>query len=209
MTQKNEKLSKEQLLNKELEQALIKTLEKEQHISWRDHETLMIGKDQYKVITDFRDALDIDQLSERYIDYLNVFDYIVGDIASEKLRLRGFYDEHRKNVREDQWISHLDEYIIEYCNFGASYFVLERVEKLESIPNKTDSNDNQKRKQRTRKRRRNTRRRNQRRSKNQNKHTFKKENRSTSTSSNKKETKHQNKKPNNKSFQIRPINESK
>ncbi|WP_018659952.1 YutD family protein [Allofustis seminis] len=165
------------LNHQKLEEVLAKALEAEQFISWYDHETLLIGDNYYKLQTNFRDAFDIEQFKARYIDYLTTFDYIVGDIASEKLRLRGFYDESRSQVHEDQWITRLDDYLIEYCNFGAPYFVLERVEKLDEIPiRKQDREHDKRRKNRQNSRRRRSRRRfSQKRQSSSTHHPFKKE----------------------------------
>src|SRR5699024_8939045 len=77
---------------------------------------------------------DIEMMEERFTDYLFKYDYIVGDIAYEKLRLRGFFEDSRKSVPIDMKISNLEDYLIEYCNFGAQYFVFERIEKKEEDP---------------------------------------------------------------------------
>src|SRR5699024_10858488 len=70
----------------------------------------------------------------RYTDYLLKYDYIVGDISYEKLRLRGFYEDYRKGIPVDMKISNLEDYLVEYCSFGCQYFVFERIEKVESDP---------------------------------------------------------------------------
>ena len=52
------------------------------------------------------------------------FDFIVGDWGNDQLRLRGFYqDEKAKD--SDVKISRLEDYLLEYCNYGCAYFVLE------------------------------------------------------------------------------------
>lgn len=94
-----------------------------------DAETFRFEKFEYKLIENHRDAFDIEMMEERFTDYLFKYDYIVGDIAYEKLRLRGFYEDSRKSVPIDMKISNLEDYLIEYCNFGCQYFVFERIEK--------------------------------------------------------------------------------
>ncbi len=99
-----------------------------------DADTFRFQDFEYKLIENHRDAFDIERMEERFTDYLFKYDYIVGDIAYEKLRLRGFFDDGRKGVPIDMKISHLEDYLIEYCNFGCQYFVFERVEKNEEDP---------------------------------------------------------------------------
>ncbi len=71
----------------------------------------------------FKDAFDASKLAIRYTPLLKQYDYIVGDISADQLRLRGFYQEDRE-VTADQKISALADYLYEYVNFGAPYFVL-------------------------------------------------------------------------------------
>src|SRR5699024_8915403 len=113
----------------------IDVLEKDDKEIYRvDSETFLFTKIEYKLIEDYKEAFDIDMMEERYTDYLLKYDYIVGDIAYEKLRLRGFYDDHRKGVPIDMKISNLEDYLVEFCNFGSSYFVFERLKKKKDDP---------------------------------------------------------------------------
>ena len=120
-----------------IEKALndIDVLAKEEKEIFRvDTDTFLFSGVEYKLIEEHKDAFDLEMMEERYTDYLLKYDYIVGDIAYEKLRLRGFYEDHRKGVPIDMKISNLEDYLIEYCSFGAAYFVFERVEKKEEDP---------------------------------------------------------------------------
>lgn len=92
-----------------------------------DHETLSLNGDAYKIIENYREAIDLEMIEARYSDFLEKYDYIVGDIAYEKLRLRGFYYSKNKKVPIDMRISSLKDYLTEYCSFGCAYFVLERM----------------------------------------------------------------------------------
>ena len=48
-------------------------------------------KGMYEVIKNIRDAYNEDKFNEAYLEeYFDSYEYIVGDIASEKLRLKGF-----------------------------------------------------------------------------------------------------------------------
>ncbi|MDN6195682.1 MAG: YutD family protein [Atopostipes suicloacalis] len=123
--------------NKELEKAMdeMDILNPEKKEVYRvDAETIKLSNVDYKIIENYRDAFDLEQLENRYSDYLLKYDYIVGDIAYQKLRLRGFFDDQRKGVPIDMKISHLEDYLIEYCSFGSPYFVFERINKKKEDP---------------------------------------------------------------------------
>ena len=48
---------------------------------------------KYELIKNYKDGFDSDEFISKYTDYFYDYDYIVGDIAYGKLRLKGFYDE--------------------------------------------------------------------------------------------------------------------
>lgn len=99
-----------------------------------DSDTFKLAGIEFKLIEDYREAFDMEMMENRFTDYLLKYDYIVGDIAYEKLRLRGFFEDYRKSVPIDMKISNLEDYLVEYCSFGCSYFVFERVEKKKEDP---------------------------------------------------------------------------
>ncbi|MGT2906788.1 YutD-like domain-containing protein [Streptococcus dentiloxodontae] len=80
---------------------------------------------QFTILEDHKEALDATSFGQRFSEIMLKYDYIVGDWASDQLRLKGFYKEGKKNVRRFEYISHLSEYLREYCSFGCAYFVLE------------------------------------------------------------------------------------
>ncbi len=83
----------------------------------------------YTLIEQKRDAWNEEAFLSRYSDLLEKYDYVVGDWGYEQLRLTGFYEDNQEGVPADRKISSLQDFILEYCNFGSPYFVLERVGK--------------------------------------------------------------------------------
>jgi uncharacterized protein YutD len=81
---------------------------------------------EYEVIENDRNAFDETEFKELYTDYFKDFDYIVGDYAYNKLRLKGFYDSKNKNVKPINNIKFLDKYIKEQCAYGCKYFVVKK-----------------------------------------------------------------------------------
>ncbi|WP_245249707.1 YutD family protein [Vagococcus allomyrinae] len=100
--------------------------EKKQRITLIEEDIVMIDQRKYRLVENYREAFDIEKMNERYSDVLNRYDYIVGDIGFEQLRLKGFFSETQKRMPVEQRIGSLQDYLYEYCNFGCAYFVLER-----------------------------------------------------------------------------------
>ena len=59
---------------------------------------IKINNIEYDVIKDDYSIIDIEELEKKITDYYDGFTYIVGDIAYNKLRLKGFYDENDKII---------------------------------------------------------------------------------------------------------------
>lgn len=133
MSEKEETLVEKEELAKAIDEMSILN-EEEKDVYRVDSDTIRLSKIDYKLIENYKEAFDLELMAKRYSDYLLKYDYIVGDISYQKLRLRGFFDDKRKGVPIDMKISNLEDYLVEYCSFGSAYFVLERVEKKEADP---------------------------------------------------------------------------
>ncbi|MBJ8325737.1 YutD family protein [Streptococcus pacificus] len=79
---------------------------------------------EFTMLENFKNAFDTTSFSQRFSELMLKYDYIVGDWASEQLRLKGFYKDDKKTANALK-ISRLEDYIKEYCSFGCAYFVLE------------------------------------------------------------------------------------
>lgn len=95
----------------------------------------------FELVENYRDAFDETQFDSKYSEVLNKYDYIVGDIGYEKLRLTGFYRDNKKKVERDKKYSAIQDYLYEYCNFGCAYFVLRKVSKTELKEREEASDD--------------------------------------------------------------------
>ena len=76
---------------------------------------ITINEKEYEVIKDHNDAIDVELLTEKITEYFDGFDYIVGDWAYGKLRLKGFYESD---------IAGLSTYIETKCAYGCKWFQL-------------------------------------------------------------------------------------
>ena len=87
-------------------------------------ETIVINNRIYEIVKDYRDALIIDNLEDKISDYFYDFDYILGDYAYGKVRLKGFNSKNNKNYKDINDIEKIDEYINENCAYNCRYFIL-------------------------------------------------------------------------------------
>ena len=91
-----------------------------------DMKTIKINEIEYEVIKEEKEAIDKEVLSEKITDYFDDFDYIVGDWAYGKLRLKGFYDSSNKNCKKLNDIANLEAYIENNCAYGCRWFQIKK-----------------------------------------------------------------------------------
>ena len=88
--------------------------------------TIKIGEKEYEVINNYNDAIDVSVLSEKITDYFDEYDYIVGDWAYGKLRLKGFFDSKNSKCKKINDIAMLDFYIANNCAYGCKWFSIKK-----------------------------------------------------------------------------------
>lgn len=89
--------------------------------------TIEVENNKYKLIKDYREAFDKDLFIEKYTNFFEQYDYIVGDIAYSKLRLKGFTKKGNKLHNKINDYANVDKYIAENCAYGCRYFILEKI----------------------------------------------------------------------------------
>ena len=82
---------------------------------------------EYEIIKDYRDAFDKEEFINRCTDYFFPYDYIVGDYAYGKLRLKGFYDDKNPKATKINKYSSVDKYIQDKCAYGCKYFIAKKL----------------------------------------------------------------------------------
>ncbi|AMV59882.1 Hypothetical DUF1027 domain protein [Pediococcus damnosus] len=92
-----------------------------------DDANILINGHQYQLVSNERDAFDREQLAERFSPVLSKYDYIVADIGYEQLRLKGFYSDGDRNAKDNEKQSAIQDYLLEFCNFGCAYFILKNL----------------------------------------------------------------------------------
>ncbi len=86
-----------------------------------------INEKNYELIENVKDAFDLEVLKEKLTSFYDEYDYVVGDWAYGKLRLKGFNDKENKNYNKINDASLIESYITDYCAYGCKYFVLKRI----------------------------------------------------------------------------------
>ena len=90
---------------------------------------IQLENNKYEVLENQNDCLDITELTEKYTDYFENYDYILGDYAYNKLRLKGFCDKSNKLFNNINDISIKDKYLKELCAYRCNYFLIKKVKK--------------------------------------------------------------------------------
>ncbi len=88
--------------------------------------TIKINNIEYEIISASEDSIDEKLLSTKITEYYDDFDYIVGDWAYGKVRLKGFCDSNNDNCKEINDINGLKDYIENNCAYGCKWFQLKR-----------------------------------------------------------------------------------
>ena len=82
---------------------------------------------EYELIKNYKDAFDKEEFANKYTDYFYDYDYIVGDIAYGKLRLKGFYDSKNKKVNKINNYNNIEEYLKKNCANDCKHFIMKKV----------------------------------------------------------------------------------
>lgn len=86
-----------------------------------------VENNKYELINNYKDAFELEEFTNRYTDFFSDYDYIVGDIAYGKLRLKGFYDSNNKKAKDINNYKNLDKYLTNNCAVDCRYYVLKKI----------------------------------------------------------------------------------
>ena len=87
---------------------------------------ITINGRKYEVLEEVKDALELELIENLFTDYFDDFDYVVGDFAYGKLRLKGFYESTNAKVSSNNDIKNLKKYIEEKCAYGCRWFEIRK-----------------------------------------------------------------------------------
>lgn len=86
-----------------------------------------LNNKKYELIKNYKEAFDKEEFLSKCTDYFYDYDYIVGDIAYGKLRLKGFYDEKSKKVKKINNFKNIEQYLKNNCANDCKYYIVKKI----------------------------------------------------------------------------------
>lgn len=87
---------------------------------------IILHDNEYEIIKEYKEAFNLEEINNLFTDYFDSYDYILGDYAYNKLRLKGFYDNGNKKANNINKYDYIEEYIKNYCAYECRYFILKK-----------------------------------------------------------------------------------
>ena len=87
---------------------------------------IILNDNKYNVIENYKDCINLEEISSLFTDYFYGYDYILGDYSYGRLRLKGFYDSTNKNKKKINDIASYKRYLIDFCAYECPYFLIKR-----------------------------------------------------------------------------------
>lgn len=87
---------------------------------------IVINNNEYELIRNDNECFN-DDVILKVTDYFDDYDYIFGDYAYDKVRLKGYYDSNNKKAKKINDIKYMDDYVQNYCAYGSKIFLLKKV----------------------------------------------------------------------------------
>ncbi len=82
---------------------------------------------KYELIKDYKNGFQNEEINNKMTDYFTEFDYILGDWAYGKLRLKGFCEKNNQKFKNLNDIEKIDAYIKSHCAYDCRYFILKKI----------------------------------------------------------------------------------
>ena len=88
---------------------------------------IAINNKEYELLEDHRDGYNKEDLEAKLTEYFDDYDYILGDYAYGKLRLKGFCDKDNEKFNKINDIESKKEYIEKQCAYNCRYFLIKKI----------------------------------------------------------------------------------
>ena len=87
---------------------------------------ILLEDNEYELIKDHKNGFDMTKVTDSFTDYFSEYDYVLGDWAYRKYRLKGFCEKKNKLIKELNDYSTIDTYISENCAYDCRYFIIKK-----------------------------------------------------------------------------------
>ena len=88
---------------------------------------VIINDNEYELLENYRDCYDKELLTVKMTDYFDDYDYVLGDFAYGKLRLKGFCDKTNTKYNKINDIANKDIYLEKECAYKCKYFLIKKI----------------------------------------------------------------------------------
>ena len=88
---------------------------------------ITINEIEYEIVEDYKNGFDQEAIQEKLTEYFEPYDYIIGDWAYGKLRLKGFCEKTNSLYKPLNDIDTKDTYIQNECAYECRYFILKKI----------------------------------------------------------------------------------
>lgn len=88
---------------------------------------IKVDNKEYEIIKDYKNGFEKEEVENKLTEYFDSFDYILGDWAYGKLRLKGFCDKTNKNYKKINDIDFVEDYIKNNCAYECRHFILKKI----------------------------------------------------------------------------------
>ena len=90
---------------------------------------ITLENNEYELIKDYKDGFDNEELQNKYTEFFENYDYILGDWAYGKLRLKGFCEKNNQLFNKINDYELIDDYIVKNCAYDCKYFIIKKIKK--------------------------------------------------------------------------------
>ena len=87
---------------------------------------ITLGNNVYEILENIDNCFDLELLKSMYTEYFYDYDYLLGDYAYNKLRLKGFCDKGNKIFNSINDYKTIDNYIKNDCAYDCKYFIIKK-----------------------------------------------------------------------------------
>ena len=87
---------------------------------------IILDNTEYVLEKEYKNGFDLTELTNKYTDFFKDYDYILGDWAYNKLRLKGFCNKDNKLFNSINDYSKVDSYIKDNCAYDCKYFIIKK-----------------------------------------------------------------------------------
>lgn len=88
---------------------------------------VIINDIKYKIVKNHKQGFDKNEVASKLTDYFWPYDYILGDWAYSKLRLKGFCDKNNEMYNNINDYDKINDYIKHNCAYDCQYFILQKI----------------------------------------------------------------------------------